>query len=124
RSDRSDRAPRTSHNDRTDRAPRRDFADRTDRAPRRDYSDRAPASDRAPRRDYTDRAPRTYGDRNDRNDRAPRSDSKFYPSKEERTFTPHDDVVLERLEAQAIEATDVDGVTFADLGLGDNISRA
>lgn len=63
-------------------------------------------------------------DRRDSSDRAPRSDSKFYPSKEERTFTPHDDVVLERLEAQAIEATDVDGVTFADLGLGDNISRA
>ena len=142
--DRADRAPRNDRTDRTDRAPRRDsddraprrdFADRaprayadrndrTDRAPRRAYTDRAPSTDRAPRRDFADRndrAPRN--DRRDSAERAPRTDSKFYPSKEERTFTPHDDVVLERLEAQAIEATDVDGVTFGDLGLGGNITR-
>ena len=35
----------------------------------------------------------------------------------------HEDVVLERLEAQAIEATDVDGIGFAELGLGQNIVR-
>jgi len=32
--------------------------------------------------------------------------------------------VLERLEADAIQASDVDGVTFGDLGLGGNIVRA
>ncbi|GMA28726.1 hypothetical protein GCM10025874_19790 [Arenivirga flava] len=32
-------------------------------------------------------------------------------------------MVLERLEAQAVEASDVEGVTFADLGLGGNIVR-
>jgi superfamily II DNA/RNA helicase len=39
-------------------------------------------------------------------------------------YTPTDDVVLERLEAEAIQAADVDGVTFSDLGLGGNITRA
>src|SRR5690606_6089230 len=34
-----------------------------------------------------------------------------------------DDVVLERLEAQATVAADVEGVTFGDLGLGENIVR-
>ncbi|HZW42158.1 MAG TPA: DEAD/DEAH box helicase, partial [Agromyces sp.] len=38
-------------------------------------------------------------------------------------FSPNDDVVLERLEADAIQATEVDGVTFADLGLGGNVVR-
>ena len=31
--------------------------------------------------------------------------------------------MLERLEAQAIEATDVDGIGFGELGLGQNIVR-
>ncbi|GAA1441073.1 DEAD/DEAH box helicase [Leifsonia poae] len=136
-----DRAPRRDFdNDRPrrsfdDRAPRRD--DRGDRAPRREYGsdrpqrsfdDRAPRrddrGDRAPRKDFgSDRAPRRDFD----NDRAPRRDydSKFYPSREEKpAFTAHDDVVLERLEAEAIQAADVDGVTFGDLGIGGNISRA
>jgi superfamily II DNA/RNA helicase len=34
-----------------------------------------------------------------------------------------EDVVLERLEAAVITAKDVEGVTFRDLGLGDNICR-
>ncbi len=48
--------------------------------------------------------------------------SSFYP---DRTATPAatDDVVLERLAARAVEAADVEGVTFADLGLGGNITR-
>mgnify|MGYP006988311701 CR=1 FL=1 len=35
-----------------------------------------------------------------------------------------DDVVLERLQAMATTADDVDGVTFGDLGLGRNIEAA
>ena len=150
--DRDDRAPRRF--DRDDRAPRRfedrgerparRFEDRDDRAPRRfDRDDRAPRrfedrGERPARRfeDRDDRAPRRF----DRDDRAPRrfdrderprfrdeerSPSQFYPSKDERPrFTPEDDVVLERLEAQAIQADEVDGVGFADLGLGGNIVRA
>ncbi|MGN6428984.1 MAG: DEAD/DEAH box helicase [Leifsonia sp.] len=147
--DRDDRAerPRRDYDDRPrrsfdrdDRAdrPRRSFDDRAER-PRREYDDRPRRSfdrdDRAerPRRDYDDRPRRSF-DRDDRADRPrrsfddraerPRRDSSFYPSREEKTFTPQDDVVLERLEAEAIQAEDVEGVTFADLGLGGNIVRA
>ena len=138
--DRDDRAPRRDRDDRparsydrADRAPR--SFDRNDRPARSfDRSDRPASSfdrDRVPRRD--DRAPRTF----DRNDRAPRRDveragfqdtgrrpSSFYPSKDTGSrFTPADDVVLERLEADAIQAEAVEGVTFADLGLGANVVR-
>ncbi|MDR5698627.1 DEAD/DEAH box helicase [Agromyces aerolatus] len=148
RFDRDDRAPRRDGDerparrfDRDDRAPRR--FDRDDRAPRRfDRDDRAPRrfdrDDRAPRRfDRDDRVPRRFEDRGERaprrfdRDERPsfraeeRRPSQFYPAKDERPrFTPEDDVVLERLEAQAIQADEVDGVGFADLGLGGNIVRA
>ncbi len=109
----SDERPRREYNDR----PRRDFdADR----PRRDFSDRPrrdAGADR-PRRDFSDRP------RRDADERPARRDSEFYPDRAERTFTPQDDVVLERLEAQAIQATDTEGVSFGDLGLGGNIVRA
>uniref|UniRef100_UPI000B2933A6 DEAD/DEAH box helicase n=1 Tax=Curtobacterium ammoniigenes TaxID=395387 RepID=UPI000B2933A6 len=36
---------------------------------------------------------------------------------------PQEDVKLEKLQAEAIVAEDVEGVTFADLGIGANISR-
>ena len=126
RDDRADRAPRSF--DRDDRAPRRD--DRSERPARSfergDRPERAPRSfggsdrpDRAPRSfDRDDRAPR----RDDRADRAPRRDSDFYPSRTA-TAAPHDDVVLERLAADAVQAADVEGVTFGDLGLGGNIVR-
>jgi len=135
--------PQRSYDDR----PARSYDDR----PKRSYDDRAPRADR-PARSYDDRPARTYGDRPQRssgdrparswadrparsyddrpkrsygdNARNDRGDSKFYPSREEKgRFTPQDDVVLERLEADAIEASDVVGVTFADLGLGGNIVR-
>ncbi|MEQ1735900.1 MAG: DEAD/DEAH box helicase, partial [Rhodoglobus sp.] len=55
--------------------------------------------------------------------RAPR-DSSVYPDRESKSsFQPGEDVVLERLEAAVITAGDVEGVTFADLGLGSNIVR-
>ena len=59
----------------------------------------------------------------DRDDRPARRDSSFYPTREHSGFTPQDDVVLERLEADAIQAKDVEGITFGDLGLGSNIVR-
>ncbi|HEU4465904.1 MAG TPA: DEAD/DEAH box helicase [Agromyces sp.] len=146
----SGRAPHRSKRPGRDERPARS-SDRDDRAPRRfDRDDRstggrvAPRSgayrdrdDRAPRRfDRDDRAPRRF----DRDDRAPRRDrefdrpgfrdserrpSSFYPQDERRErFQPADDVVLERLEAEAIQAEAVDGIGFADLGLGGNIVRA
>ncbi|HWU45496.1 MAG TPA: DEAD/DEAH box helicase [Humibacter sp.] len=141
RRDQDDRAPRRSYDERAprrdqdDRAPRRDASDR----PRRDFGDQAPRrdfSDRAPRRDFGDRAPRrSYDERPPRRDhddrpRTERRDSNFYPSRpstssnaEGHHFTSNDDIVLERLEADAIQASDVEGVSFADLGLGGNIVR-
>ncbi|HEU0181251.1 MAG TPA: DEAD/DEAH box helicase, partial [Agromyces mariniharenae] len=136
RFDRDERAPRRY--DRDERPARSD--DRDDRAPRRfDRDDRAPRrfdrDDRAPRRfDRDDRAPRRF-DRDERPARrefdrpgfrdSERRASSFYPSREaEARFTPQDDVVLERLEAEAIRADAVEGVTFADLGLGGNVVRA
>jgi superfamily II DNA/RNA helicase len=132
--DRDDR-PRRSFDDRAERPrrdfdrderPRRSFDDRADR-PRRSFDDRA----ERPRRDSDDRPRRSY-DRDDRSrrsfdDRAerPRRDSNFYPSRDDKpAFSAQDDVVLERLQADAIQASDVEGVTFADLGLGGNIVRA
>ncbi len=130
----SDRAPRSF--DRNDRPARSfDRNDRSDRAPRSfDRSDRAPRSfDRNDRNDRSDRAPRSF-DRNDRPTRSfdrpgfkesGRRDSSFYPAKDQgRRRTQNDDVVLERLEAEAIQATDAEGVSFADLGLGGNVVRA
>ncbi len=135
--DRNDRPARSY--DRDERGPRRDF-DRNDRPSRSfDRDDRGPRrydrDDRAPRRDFdrSDRPARSY----DRDARGPRRDfdrpgfrdserrpSSFYPAKDERPqFSPADDVVLERLEAQAIQADEVDGIGFAELGLGGNIVR-
>lgn len=134
RDDRPARTERPSYGDR----PARPAYDRTERPARPAY-DRGerparPAYDRAerPARPAYDRADRparaSYGDRPerpryDRDDRAPRRDSSFYPDREQQKFTPQEDVVLERLEAAVITAGDVDGVTFADLGLGGNIVR-
>ncbi|MEY2698583.1 MAG: hypothetical protein RL720_539 [Actinomycetota bacterium] len=132
-----DRAPRGDRNERPaynrgERSERPSYGDRTER-PRYERSERPAYGDRAPRGDRP-----SYGDRNDRparnfggdrprynKDEAPRrSASDFYPAKDEKArFTPEEDVVLERLEAQATTAADVDGVTFSDLGLGDNICR-
>lgn len=140
---RDDRAPRSF--DRDDRAPRsfdRDArAARDDRAPRTYDRDARPArDDRAPRSfdrdarparsfDRDDRAPRTY-ERDarparslDRDERpTERRESSFYPSRDAKAAKV-DDVVLDRLTADAVLATDVEGVTFADLGLGANIVR-
>ena len=131
RFDRDDRAPRRF--DRDDRAPRRDSDDRPrrnfdrdDRAPRRfDRDDRAPRrfdrDDRAPRRDRDDRPRRDV----DRDDRAPRRfDRDDRDRAERKPFVPADDVKLEKLQAEATVAADVEGVTFGDLGIGGNISRA
>ncbi|WAC67296.1 DEAD/DEAH box helicase [Agrococcus sp. SL85] len=135
--------------DRDERGPRRDFggARREERGPRRDFGDRPrrfeDREDRGPRRDVSDRRddrrqddrPRRFEDRAPREDRRderphrdrdaqPRRDSTYYPSNDAKPFEAKEDVVLERLEAQATAAADVEGVTFADLGLGAGIAGA
>jgi len=109
------------------------YGNRPERTERPSYGDR-PArpsfgNDRNDRNDRPsfgggDRPERPRFDRNGGSDRAPRTSSDFYPNRDEKTrFTPEDDVVLERLEAQATMASDVVGVSFGDLGIGDNITR-
>ncbi len=112
--DRSDR-PRYERDDRQRRDDRASGDRRFDRneRPRFERDDR-------PRRD--DRS----GDRgrSGRDDRAARADR---PSRSDWNRTPApareqiEDVVHERLEAQAVQAVEVADVTFGDLGLGSNI---
>ena len=120
RSDRPARAERPAY-DRDDRPARTERPAYGDRPARRSYDrpsyDRAerPADDRAPRRDDRAADARTFEDR--------RRDSSFYPNRDEKPVFA-EDVVLERLEAAVVTAAeDVEGVTFADLGLGGNITR-
>ena len=70
----------------------------------------------------TDRPARSYDDRLRGTRPAGRSD---WNSANPRTqaHEQHVDVVHERLQAEAIQATDVDGVSFGALGLGENIVR-
>jgi len=87
------------------------------RGTRRDGGRGVGAADTRRRDDRPARAPRAEN-------RAPRSENRdagFYPSKPATGAV--DDVVLERLEADAVQARDVEGVTFTDLGLGGNITR-
>ncbi|PZE78385.1 DEAD/DEAH box helicase [Curtobacterium sp. MCBD17_019] len=151
RSDRSDRPQRSfDRNDRSDRSdrPQRSF-DRDDRPQRSfDRNDRNDRPQRSfdrndrPQRSYdrNDRPQRSY-DRNDRNDRpqrsfdrddrtgrtpraAERSGRHFGDAREDRpAYVPADDVKLEKLQAEATVAADVEGVTFGDLGIGSNIVR-
>ncbi|MDJ0323693.1 DEAD/DEAH box helicase [Cryobacterium sp. PH31-AA6] len=145
-----DRAARTERPAYGDRAPRTDrpaynndrpsYGDRAARTERPSYGDRAPRTDRPAynndRPSYGDRPARSerpsYGDRPERShsDRPNRSpddgghSSNFYPSRDTKAhFAAGDDVVLERLEAISTTAAEVVGVTFGDLGLGENIVR-
>ncbi len=132
--DRPAQSDRPSYNDRPARTERPAYGDRpaqsdrpsyNDRPARPSYGDRPSHSDRPARPSYNERPARpSYGDRPSHSDRAPRRDSDFYPNRDTKTaFIPHEDVVLERLEAKVITAGDVDGKTWADLGIGDNMSR-
>jgi superfamily II DNA/RNA helicase len=143
--DRPARTERPAYNDRPARTDRpaqsdRSYNDRPARTERPAYNDRPARTDRPTQSDrsYNDRPARTerpaYNDRPARterparsyDDRAPRRDSDYYPAKNDAksmAFAAHEDVVLERLEAQVITAGDAAGVTWKDLGIGDNMSR-
>jgi superfamily II DNA/RNA helicase len=90
---------------------------RTER-PQRDARPVRAGEDRA-RRPFRDERPaRSWDDRAPHRDAAPRHDDR-----RDAPRVPHDDVVLERLSAQAVTAGEVDGTSFGDLGLGQNIVR-
>lgn len=114
---RNDRAPRDGERPRYDRAERPSFRDeRPARAERPAFRDDRPARTERParaERPAFNRDDRPRGDRSDWN----KNDTK-------KSFEDHEDVVLERLEAQAVSADDVAETTFSALGLGDNIVRA
>ena len=127
--DRGERTERPSYGDRPARQGDPRQANRTDR-PARSYDDRPKRSfEERPARSYDDRPKRSFDDRPKRSfDDRGASDagrgSDYYPKRDAGSYTPQDDVVLERLEADAIQAGDVEGVTFESLGLGGNIVRA
>ena len=136
--DRPQRPDRPAYNDRPARTERPAYNDRPARPARTDrpaYNDRPARTERPSQSDrsYSDRPARTdrpsYGtDRPHRSfdDRAPRRDSDYYPAKNDSksaAFAAHEDVVLERLEAKVITAGDAAGVTWKDLGIGDNMTR-
>jgi superfamily II DNA/RNA helicase len=109
--DRPERTERPAYN-RDDR-PARSY-DRPERSERPAYN-----RDDRPARSYErpERASRSY----DRDERPAKRESDYYTART--TTGPVEDVVLERLEAAVITASDVEGVTFGDLGLGNNIVR-
>lgn len=106
-----------------DRRPREDRSWREDR-PREDRPrhDR-PWEERGPRADRDYQGVRGSGHPDRRTAGRPARYSETSEAGAVHRFTPEDDVVLERLEARATVAADVDGVSFADLGLGGNIVR-
>ncbi|WP_353115941.1 DEAD/DEAH box helicase [Microbacterium sp.] len=119
---RDDRGGRSSYGDRDDRGGRPSYGDRDDRGGRPSYGDRRDdrggagrrpaqggrgASDRFGGRPVREPRP-GRDDWNRGTDRAPKQDTA-------------EDVVHERLAAQAVSADEVAGVTFGDLGLGSNI---
>ncbi|WP_144876409.1 DEAD/DEAH box helicase [Microbacterium sp. 1.5R] len=125
RFDRDDRPRRDDRDNRggADRPARSYDADRARRAFDRDRTQRAIEGGRDERsRPSTGGAYRT--DRPRRDDRAGRE---ARPSRNDwnatpkAAFEPTEDVVHERLEAKAVQAVEVNDVTFADLGLGSNI---
>jgi len=132
--DRPDRGGRPSYGDRNERPQRSErpsYNDRNDRGGRPERSERPSYNDRAQRTErpsYGDRPARggrpSYADRNERPQRSERRESSYYPNRDAKSS--HDiqeDVVLERLEAKVVTASDVAGKTFLDLGIGSNISR-
>ncbi|WP_052588666.1 DEAD/DEAH box helicase, partial [Agrococcus pavilionensis] len=100
-----DRAPRGERRFERDERPQRGFRERDERG-----GDRRPERDERPRRSF--------------DDRPQRRDSTYYPSTEAKPFAPKEDVVLDRLDATATVAADVEGVSFVDLGLGAGIAGA
>ncbi|WP_243229080.1 DEAD/DEAH box helicase [Microbacterium sp. CIAB417] len=99
-------------------------SDRNDARRRRDVEGR-PRRERAPQRSrYDEDRPKRYDeDRPRRDDRRGehRPGRDDWNAKPAASFQPTEDVVHERLEAKTVQATEVENVTFADLGLGSNI---
>ena len=148
---RDERAGRPARDDRPARSFRDDDARRSaprddrEARPYRGGDARRPARDDAPRRPFrpqeTRRTPRHDDRRTPREDagRRPFRDDARGPSRDSRDRTPQyeqgrdvrtpkwtatEDVVLERLKGEIVTADEVAGASFAELGLGQQITRA
>ena len=93
------------------------------RATPRVPSARATTGATAPRVASTPRV-RVATSRANREGYEPRENRSFGHDRDQRPATPQDDVVLARLEAQAVDATDMTSSGFLELGLGQNLVRA
>ena len=127
--------------------PRREYGDRPARSyddrPRREYGDRPRRDDRPARNNSGDRSDRrtdrpaySRSDQNLLRNGGPRRDdrpsyggnrSDWHQDEKDaakrKAYEEHADTVHEKLQAQAVQAEEVADVTFASLGLGDNIVR-
>ena len=123
--ERRDERPRFDRTDRPQRTDRFDRNERRDERPRfnRDDRNERPRFERGDRRDERPRFERSDRDarpvRQNRDDRPSRSD--WNRTATVKAHEEHVDVVHERLEAEAVQATEVADVTFGDLGMGSNI---
>ncbi|WP_341953097.1 DEAD/DEAH box helicase [Salinibacterium sp. TMP30] len=119
------RTERPSYNDRAQRTERPAYNDRAQRTERPAYNDRAQRSERPSYGDRPDRGGRpSYNDRNDRAQRSEPRESSYYPNRDAKSsHSQQEDVVLERLVAKVVTASEVAGKSFLDLGIGSNISR-
>ncbi|MFS2243149.1 DEAD/DEAH box helicase [Microbacterium sp. OR16] len=113
---RFDRDARPQRGGRFDREARPTRTDRFDRDARPARDDRRGGFERS-ERPRLDRDARPA--RQNRDDRPNRSD--WNATSTAKAREEHVDVVHERLEAEAVQATEVADVTFGDLGLGSNI---
>jgi superfamily II DNA/RNA helicase len=118
---RTERPAREGYAPRTERPAREGYAPRTERPAREGYAPRTerPRYDRdaAPRRDRDSYQPRN------RDGYEPRENRSFGHDRTERPAVHQEDVVLARLEAQAVDATDMQSSGFGELGLGQNLVR-
>ncbi|HEY8318177.1 MAG TPA: DEAD/DEAH box helicase [Amnibacterium sp.] len=117
--ERPQQSDRPRYSERTERTERPSYGDRQQRGERPSYGDRPRFDDRPERSDRQQRP--TYGDRTQRHDRPQHTDR--HDARTE-AWTPPEDVVLARLAGEVVTAEEVAGVTFADLGLGDGITKA
>ena len=127
RDDRSERPARTERPQREggyqrqEQAERPRWNDRSERSQRVERDDRGPAREPRPR---TEHFPATNPNRDrTQHDRRPATS---FSGREERTarFEAPQDVVLERLQGDVVTAEQVAGKSFADLGLGEQITKA
>ena len=123
RVDRPERPARAERFERPERPARAEFAPRPERAERSDRGNRPERFDRGGQFERPERGHRPErGFREDRARRDTREPSRGFRDDKPR-YSPAEDVVLERLVAQATSSDEHDGKSFAELGLGQNLVR-